>query len=64
MIGNGNAYALIFLIGASIGAFGAYQYAKQKYEKIAAEEIDSVKELYLRKEKEWKEKEEKEKENY
>jgi len=37
---------LIFLAGASLGAAAAWQYCKCKYAKIAQEEIDSVKEVF------------------
>lgn len=37
---------LAFTVGALIGAAGAWYYAKQRYERIAQEEIDSVKEAY------------------
>lgn len=36
----------MFVIGAAIGSFATWQYTKKKYEKIAQEEIDSVKEVF------------------
>lgn len=38
--------ALYFLLGAACGAAGAYFYLKDKFERYAQEEIDSVKETY------------------
>lgn len=56
---------IALLAGAAIGCVGGYQIAKKKYEIIAEEEIESVKEAYRKKNKEEKkEKEEvKEKDN-
>ena len=43
---------IIFGVGAAIGSFAAYFYAKKKYQKIADEEINSMKEYYeIKKEK-------------
>lgn len=39
---------LIFTVGAIIGSFATWQYAKTKYEKISEEEIASVKAAYER----------------
>ena len=41
-------YLYVFAAGVSIGAVTAWLYAKKKYERIAQEEIDSVKEAFLR----------------
>lgn len=41
---------LYFMIGGVTGGMIAWSYAKKKYEQIAQEEIDSVKEIYSRKE--------------
>lgn len=43
---------LAFTIGAVTGSVVAWYYAKKKYEQIAQEEIDSVKEVFSRREKE------------
>lgn len=40
---------LAFVVGAAVGAFAAQQYFKKKYERIAQEEIDSVKEAFTKK---------------
>lgn len=37
---------LIFILGAAVGATGTWYFAKKKYEKIAQEEINSVKERF------------------
>lgn len=42
--------ALIFAVGAAIGSAVTYKIVKTKYEQIAQEEIDSVKEVYARRE--------------
>lgn len=45
-----NAFSLLaFAAGAATGAFIAWKMAKSKYERIAQEEIDSVKEVFYRK---------------
>lgn len=38
----------IFLAGAAIGSIATWQFVKKKYEQIAQEEIDSVKETFAR----------------
>lgn len=43
---NKSLYFVTFVIGAAAGAFATWQYAKKKYEAIAQEEIDSVKEAF------------------
>lgn len=48
---------LAFISGAAVGAIVAWKLAKDKYEKIAEEEIASVKEVYSRKVVEMEEKE-------
>ena len=40
---------IAFIAGAAIGSVAAWQFAKKKYEQIAQEEIDSVKEYYAKK---------------
>lgn len=41
---------IIFTVGAAIGSAVTWKLVKKKYERIAQEEIDSVKELYAKKE--------------
>jgi len=41
-------YALTFIIGAAIGSSVTWYYTKTKYEQLAAEEIESVKEVFSR----------------
>lgn len=41
---------LAFLLGAVVGAAGTWYFVKKKYEQIAQEEIDSVKEVFSRRE--------------
>jgi hypothetical protein len=41
---------LMFAIGAAIGSVTTWQHVKKKYEQIAQEEIDSVKEVFSKKE--------------
>lgn len=43
---NGAKTFVIFSIGAICGAATSWRYAKKKYEEIAQEEIDSVKEVF------------------
>ncbi len=38
----------MFIVGAGVGAVGAWLYLKKKYEQIAQEEIDSVKNTYAK----------------
>lgn len=40
---------MFFVAGAAVGALSAWKLAKTKYEKIANEEIESVKEVFLNK---------------
>lgn len=40
---------VIFITGAAVGAAASWYYAKKKYEQIAQEEIDSVKETFKKK---------------
>ena len=42
-------YAAAFLAGAAVGSLATWKIVKTKYEKIAQEEIDSVKEVYSKK---------------
>lgn len=42
--------AVAFAVGAAAGVAAAWAYAKKRYERIAQEEIDSVKEAFSRKE--------------
>ena len=46
---------LAFIFGAGAGSFVTYKLVKNRFEEIADEEIESVKELYSRKEKELEE---------
>jgi gas vesicle protein len=48
---NTIAFVAGVIIGGAAGVLGARQYFKKKYEDIAQEEIDSVKEAFSRKEK-------------
>jgi hypothetical protein len=41
---------MLFALGGAVGAVAAWQYAKRKYERIAQEEIDSVKETFFKRE--------------
>lgn len=41
----------LFIFGAAVGSVATWTYAKKKYERIAQEEIDSVKEVFARREK-------------
>ena len=45
---------VIFTAGVVIGTLAASRYFKEKYEKISKEEIESVKEVYKKKEKQFK----------
>jgi hypothetical protein len=47
---------LIFTVGAAIGSAVTWKYIKTKYERIAQEEIDSVKEVFFKKKQEADEK--------
>lgn len=42
-------YAAVFALGVTAGSVATWQYVKKKYEQIAQEEIDSVKEAFSRK---------------
>lgn len=42
-------YFAMFAAGTAIGSFATWQFTKAKYEQIAKEEIESVKEVYARK---------------
>lgn len=44
------SYIIVFGIGAAIGSLVTWQCVKKRYERIAQEEIDSVKEVFSRKE--------------
>ena len=41
---------VMFVLGAAIGSIVTWQYTRKKYEQIAQEEIDSVKEIFSRRE--------------
>ena len=41
-------YAFAFVAGAAVGSLATWKFFKTKYERIAKEEIDSVKEVYYR----------------
>lgn len=43
-------YVTTFFVGAMLGSAVTWYFAKKKYEKIAQEEIDSVKEVFAKKE--------------
>lgn len=43
-------YLVMFIAGAAVGSAATWCYVKKKYEKIAQEEIDSVKEVFAKKE--------------
>ena len=43
---------LIFTAGVAIGVAASWKFFENKYKKIAQEEIDSVKEVFSRREKE------------
>ena len=45
---NGIKNTFIFVLGAAVGVAATWQYFKKKYEQIAQEEIDSVKEVFSR----------------
>lgn len=45
-------YLAMFAVGAFIGSAATWQYVKKKYEKIAEEEIQSVKDIFSKKENE------------
>lgn len=46
---NKTASIFMFALGAVIGSLATWKYAKTKYERIAQEEIDSVKEVFRKK---------------
>ena len=41
---------VMFVLGAAVGSVATWQYTKKKYERIAQEEIDSVKEIFSKRE--------------
>ena len=41
---------VIFALGAAVGSLATWKFLKTKYERIAQEEIDSVKEVFARRE--------------
>lgn len=41
---------MLFVIGAAVGSVATWQFVKNKYEQIAQEEIDSVKEVFSKRE--------------
>lgn len=47
---NKAAGFVIFVMGAAVGSAVTWQYAKKKYEQIAQEEIESVKEVFSKRE--------------
>lgn len=53
---NRSLFSLGFIIGAASGATVAWYLLKDKYETLAQEEIDSVKEVFARREQEMKDK--------
>lgn len=46
MMNNKIASIFVFALGAALGSLATWKYAKTKYERIAQEEIDSVKEVF------------------
>lgn len=50
MIKNGLTNLFIFTTGAALGSLVTWKLVKSKYEQIAQEEIDSVKEVFFRRE--------------
>ncbi|GHU60460.1 hypothetical protein FACS1894171_1880 [Clostridia bacterium] len=42
--------SMMFILGVAIGSAAAWQYIKKKYEQIAQDEIDSVKEVFSKRE--------------
>lgn len=46
---NKKLYLFTFIAGAAIGSMTTWYFVKKKYEKIAKEEIDSVKEVFAKK---------------
>ena len=51
---NKSLFSLAFIIGAATGSVATWYLLKDKYEALAQEEIDSVKEVFLRREQELK----------
>lgn len=51
---NKMVFILSFIMGAAVGSVGTWYHVKEKYEKIAQEEIDSVKEVFSKREKDLK----------
>ena len=51
---NKSLFSLVFIIGAATGSVVTWYLLKDKYEALAQEEIDSVKEVFLRREQELK----------
>lgn len=47
---NKAAGFVMFVLGAAVGSVATWQYTKKKYERIAQEEIDSVKEIFSKRE--------------
>lgn len=47
---NKAAGFVMFVLGAAVGSVVTWQYTKKKYERIAQEEIDSVKEIFSKRE--------------
>ena len=41
---------MIFVVGAAVGSIVTWRYIDKKYEQIAQEEIDSVKEVFAKRE--------------
>lgn len=51
---NKSVFLLSFIMGAAVGSVGTWYCIKKKYEELAQEEIDSVKEVFAKREKEFK----------
>lgn len=51
---NKTLFSLAFIIGTVVGSAATWYLLKDKYKALAQEEIDSVKEVFSRREREWK----------
>lgn len=47
---NKITYFMVFAVGVAVGSAATWQYSKKKYERIAQEEIDSVKDIFSKRE--------------
>lgn len=55
---NKTAGTIIFVLGATVGSLVTWEFAKRKFEQLAREEIDSVKEVYSKRASETRENDE------